>query len=111
MRKLLFTLPALLLLIACTKNTALPTQAQLTATKLVQLFGSTSGNLGNGTVVYVVDNTGHIINTATPFNISSDGYIILWTSGQDPVTYNLDYLTRYSRYSYGTNNFELDFSF
>ena len=84
------------LLFACTKSSDSPTQAELTAQKLVTVFGSSSGTFSNGRVIYLSNNAGYVILTATTYKISSEGYITVSASGQDPITFNLEYLKDFS---------------
>ena len=106
----LIFLSLLLSVCSCQKTSVSPTQAQLTAQKLTGLLGS-SGTFAGGRVIYVNNNTGSLVYTATSFNISSDGFITLSASGQYTQTFNLAFLTNYTVYNVGTDNVELDFSF
>jgi hypothetical protein len=107
MKSIPFILITCLLFCSCRKTTTL-TQAEITAQKLTQFLGTSSGSYTNGAGLYVANNAGYLIYSATSFSISSDGYITVSASNNTSITYNLQYLKDY--YTFG-NSIELEFAF
>lgn len=102
---IIISLTTLIFISSCSKNDTDQTQAELTAAKLIKLFGSTSGTLTNG-IIYINNETGKTVSSSASYSISSDGYITI-----NSISFNLTYLTYY--YVFSTSSpigYELDFT-
>jgi hypothetical protein len=103
MKKILFIfLISALFLSACKKNETDQTQAELTAAKLIKLFGSSSGSLPSGNAIHIVNESGKSSTTSSSFSISSDGFITIGDSFNS-CSYNLSYLIMYQVYISNSN--------